>query len=389
MSEPYAAGDPGRRPRSPRRKAVLAAVWVLVGAVILGGAGLTYLYFRLNGNLTSVDLDAKLGGDRPEDLPGGSTDILVLGSDSRAGENAKYGGGGGGGGARSDTAMIVHVYEDRKRASIVSIPRDTLVDRPTCQRDDGGTAPAAERAMFNESYSVGGPACTVKTVEKMTGVRMDHFVEVDFSGFKRLIDQLGGVEITTRQDIDDPDSHLDLKAGRHTLDGEQALGLVRTRKGVGDGSDLGRIELQQVFVRALVQQASQVDLLTSPGKLIGLADTATKSITTDDGLGSVNELRRLAESLGDIGPDDMQMVTLPVTYDEQDGNRVVPLEKESAQVWKALKADRPIPRSALKDGLGEQTDRDRVVTAPPPRGGNLAEIAPPGNGMQAAAPPAE
>ncbi|WP_407561216.1 LCP family protein [Streptomyces sp. 184] len=381
MAEPYAAGDPGRRPRSPRRKAVLAAVWVLVGAVILGGAGLGYLYFRLNGNLTSVDLDAKLGGDRPKDLPGGSMDILVLGSDSRAGENAKYGRDGGG--ARSDTAMIVHVYEDRKRASVVSIPRDTLVDRPECRREDGDTAPAAERAMFNESYSVGGPACTVKTVEKMTGVRMDHFVEVDFSGFKRMVDQLGGVEITTREDIDDPDSHLDLKAGTHTLDGEQALGLVRTRKGVGDGSDLGRIELQQVFVKALVQQVGEVDLLTSPAKLIGLADTATKSITTDKDLGSVNELRRLAESLGDIGPDDMQMVTLPVTFDAQDRNRVVPLEKESAQVWEALRADRPIPRSALKDTAGGQPGSDRVVTAPPPGPGDLAEVAP-GSGAQAA-----
>jgi LCP family protein required for cell wall assembly len=376
MAEPYAAGDPGRRPRSPRRKAVLAAVWVLVGAVVLGGAGLTYLYFRLNGNLTSVDLDAKLGGDRPKDLPGGSMDILVLGSDSRAGENAKYGRDGGG--ARSDTAMIVHVYEDRKRASVVSIPRDTLVDRPECERDDGDTAPAAERAMFNESYSVGGPACTVKTVEKMTGVRMDHFVEVDFSGFKRLIDQLGGVEVTTRQDIDDPDSRLDLKAGTHTLNGEQALGLVRTRKGVGDGSDLGRIELQQVFVKALVQRVGEIDLLTSPAKLIGLADTATRSITTDEDLGSVNELRRLAESLGDIGPDDMQMVTLPVTYDAADRNRVVPLEKESAQVWQALRGDRAIPESALKDTAGAQAGRDRVVTAPPAGPDELAEVAPRG-----------
>lgn len=383
MAEPYAAGDPGRRPRSPRRKAVLAAVWVLVGAVVLGGAGLTYLYFRLNGNLTSVDLDAKLGGDRPKDLPGGSMDVLVLGSDSRAGENAKYGRDGGG--ARSDTAMIVHVYEDRKRASVVSIPRDTLVDRPECEREGGGTAPAVERAMFNESYSVGGPACTVKTVEKMTGVRMDHFVEVDFSGFKRLIDQLGGVEITTRQDIDDPDSHLDLKAGTHTLDGEQALGLVRTRKGVGDGSDLGRIELQQVFVKALVQRVGEIDLLTSPTKLIGLADTATRSITTDEDLGSVNELRRLAESLGDIGPADMQMVTLPVTFDAQDRNRVVPLEKESEQVWQALKGDRPIPESALKDTAGGQAGRDRVVTAPPTGPAELAEVAPgAGGGVRAA-----
>lgn len=236
----------GRRRRlDTRRRRILKAVaWTAAAVLVLGGTGLGFAYFKLDGNISGVDLDARLGGDRPGDTPNGSMDILVLGSDSRSGANGEYGGAGEAG-ARSDTAMVVHVNKAHDKASVVSIPRDTIVERPACVRDDGGGTAPAQRAMFNSAYETGGPACTVKTVEKMSGVRMDHFAEVDFAGFKKLIDDLGGVEVTTKKPIRDPDSRLDLEAGHHKLSGEQSLGLVRTRHGVGDGSDLGRIQLQQ------------------------------------------------------------------------------------------------------------------------------------------------
>lgn len=352
-------GPDGRRPRSRRRKALLITVCVLVAVVLLGGAGITFVYFKLNGNISSIDVDARIGPrNRPADLPNGSMDVLVLGSDSRAGKNSEYGRGGG---ARSDTAMIVHIYEDRKRASVVSIPRDTLVDRPACPKNGGGTAPPAKRSMFNEAYSVGGPACSVKTVEAMTGIRMDHFIEIDFTGFKNIIDELGGVEITTKKAIDDPDSHLKLEPGTHTLDGEQSLGLVRTRKGIGDGSDLGRIHLQQAFVRALVKQVEEINLLTSWPQLYRIADTATKSVTTDDDMASVGELTSLARSLSEIDSEDLRMVTLPVTFDPADPNRVVPMERNADRVWQALKEDKPIPESALEGSLSDGRDPDGVI----------------------------
>ena len=118
--------------------------------------------------------------------------------------------------------------------------------------------------MFNSAYSTGGAACAVKTVESITGIRMDHYLEVDFSGFEKLIDELGGVKVTTTKAIDDTESHLNLKAGTHTLNGEQALGLVRTRHGVGDGSDLGRIQLQQAFIKALINQVKSVGVFDEP-----------------------------------------------------------------------------------------------------------------------------
>ncbi|MGX1117953.1 LCP family protein required for cell wall assembly [Streptomyces ambofaciens] len=337
-----------RKPTAKRRKALLVAAWSAAGIVVLGGTGAGVLYFKLNGNLTSVDIDQALGADRPEKTDNGSQNILVLGSDTRSGGNKKLGGGTDDGTARSDTAMIVHVYKGHKKASVVSIPRDTLIDRPDCTDTDGGEHPAADDVMFNSAYSTGGAACAVKTVESISGLRMDHYLEVDFSGFQNLIDDLGGVEVTTTEDIKDPDSHLDLTAGTHRLDGEQALGLVRTRHGVGDGSDLGRIQLQQAFVKALVDQVKDVGLLGNPKKLYDIADTATKTVTTDSDLGSVNSLMSFASGLKSIGPDKMHMVTMPVLYDPADANRVLVEKDKAQQVWTALRNDRPIPESATE-----------------------------------------
>ncbi|WP_328562694.1 LCP family protein [Streptomyces coelicoflavus] len=337
-----------RRPRTGRRKALLVAAWSAAGIVVLGGTGAGVLYFKLNGNLTSVDIDQALGANRPKKADNGSENILVLGSDTRSGGNRKLGGGTDDGTARSDTAMIVHVYKGHKKASVVSIPRDTLIDRPDCTDTDGNDHPAAEGVMFNSAYSTGGAACAVKTVESVSGLRMDHYLEVDFSGFQHLVDDLGGVRVTTTEDIKDPDSHLDLQAGTHRLDGEQALGLVRTRHGVGDGSDLGRIQLQQAFVKALVNQVKDIGLLGNPKKLYDIADTATKTVTTDSDLGSVNSLMSFASGLKGIGPDKMHMVTMPVIYDPADANRVLVEKDKAQQVWTALKNDRPIPESATE-----------------------------------------
>jgi LCP family protein required for cell wall assembly len=356
-------GATGRR-RAPRKrhKGLIVTAWTAAGIVVLGGAGMGYVYFKLNGNLKSVDIDQALGTDRPKAADNGSENILVLGSDTRSGSNKKLGGGTDDGSARSDTAMIVHVHKGHKKASVVSIPRDTLIDRPACTDAQGDEHPAARNAMFNSAYSTGGAACAVKTVESLTGLRMDHYLEVDFAGFQKLIDDLGGVEITTTKSIDDPDSHLKLKAGTHRLDGEQALGLVRTRHGVGDGSDLGRIQLQQAFIKALVNQVKDVGVFTNPKKLLDLAETATRTVTTDSDLGSVNKLASFAGGLQGISPSGMHMVTMPVVYDPADPNRVLLQKKKADQVWKALADDRPIPKSATS---GSATGEAKgVVSAP-------------------------
>nr|WSX49773.1 LCP family protein [Streptomyces sp. NBC_00974] len=350
----------GRRRPAGRRRAVAIAAWTAAGVVFLGGGGLGYVYFKLNGNLKTVDIDAALGADRPQNVDNGSMDILVLGSDSRGGANGEYGQDDGGS-ARSDTAMIVHLNEGHTRANVISIPRDTLVTRPACKTPTGESDPGGRRVMFNESYTAGGAACAVATVEKMSGIRMDHYLEVDFTGFKKIIDNLGGVEVTTTKPIKDDFSHLDLAAGTNKLDGEQALGLVRTRKSVGDGGDLGRIQLQQAFIKALLQQVKGIGIFDNPKRMLDLADTATKAITTDKPLGDVKSLMSFAQSLQGISPENMQMITLPVVPDVRDPNRVVALAQESQMVWDALLADRDIPAEATAGSAGDKGSAGGIV----------------------------
>lgn len=326
--------------------------WILLSllVIVLAAGGTGWWYFEhLNGNIKGVDINKALGKDRPEKAAAASnaTNLLVLGSDSRAGDNGKLDAGNVSG-ARSDTALLVHIPEGRRQAVAVSIPRDTLIDRPECVKQDGGTLPAAHRVMFNSVYSVAGPACVVKTVEKMSDVRIDHMMEIDFAGFKGLVDAIGGVTVTTDEDIHDSKSGFDLTKGTHKLDGTDSLKFVRTRYGHGDGSDLGRIGLQQQFMLALLSEIKKQDLLGSPTKAVKIANSATKALTTDEDLASITSLAEFARSMRGIDPNTMDTIMLPVAYDKQDPNRVVPAQPQAGQLWKAVREDGEIPESAKK-----------------------------------------
>ncbi|MEU0136726.1 LCP family protein [Streptomyces sp. NPDC006296] len=339
----------GRRKERGRHRGLKITFLVLLVLLLAGGGGAYWMYQDLDRNITGVDIDKALGGDRPEKLPTTGQNLLVLGSDSRAGaENQELGGGGAVGGARSDTALVVHIPEGRSGAVAVSVPRDTLVTRPECTAADGSTRASAERVMFNSVYSQVGPACVVKTVEKMSGVRIDHYLEIDFAGFKELVDAIGGVTVTVEEPIRDPASGLDLAAGTHRLDGDRSLAFVRTRHGVGDGSDLGRIGLQQQFLLALLTEIKSQDLLGSPATTYRIARSATESLTTDEGLASLTSLSRFARSMNGVDPSTMETVMLPVAYDRQDPNRVVAAEPQAGTLWKAIRSDGTIPESAKR-----------------------------------------
>ncbi|MEU6382509.1 LCP family protein [Streptomyces bauhiniae] len=343
---PVGPGNHRTAERRPRRRLRWIGGGVLVLAV--AAAGVSYaLYSQLDGNITGVDLDRSLGDDRPAKLPTSGQNVLVLGSDSRAGANAGLNTGHVAG-ARSDTALVIHIPEGRKQAVAVSIPRDTLVTRPECAKDDGTKLPRANRVMFNSVYSAAGPACVVKTVEQMSGVRLDHFVEIDFAGFKGLVDAIGGVPVTVDRDIHDSSSGLDLAAGTHRLNGTQALQFVRTRHGIGDGSDLGRIGMQQKFLMALLAEIKKQDLMGSPTKAYAVADDLTTALTTDSGLASLTKLAEFSRSMNGVDTSTMETIMLPVQYDTQDPNRVVAAEPQAKQLWTALRSDGTIPESAKK-----------------------------------------
>lgn len=339
-----------KKKRSRRRRVLWGVAWTLL-VVLLAAAGLgTYAYTHLQSNLTTVNINQALGPDRPKALPAGAQDILILGSDSRAGSNAAAAGESSGAvaGARSDTAMVVHLPAGRKAATVISIPRDTLVDRPACTTADGRHVPAARQVMFNSIFSTGGVACTIKAVETITGLRMDHFVEIDFSGFKNLVDALGGVQIHLQTPIDDSQDNLHIPAGTTTLDGTTALKFVRTRYGIGDGSDLGRIQLQQKFLLSVLTQIQKEKSLSNPLKLYDIANAATKSITTDSGLGKLTKLLTFAKSLRGLNSSGLETIQLPVVYDPANPNRVLPSESQDQAIWLALRDGTPIPASAKK-----------------------------------------
>lgn len=337
--------------RTGRRARVLKITGLsLAGLLVLGAGAAGWAYWHLSDNISSVDINGALGDDRPARArttpspgvtevppPTESLNILVLGSDSRSGEENQELGGGEDGGARSDTAMVVHLDAGRTTATVVSIPRDTLVDRPSCPLPDGESTRPVSGAMFNTAYEVGGPVCAVKTVEALTDVRMDHYIEIDFAGFARLVDALGGVTVTTEEDIDDERSHLTLEAGTHHLDGTDALALARTRYGIGGGSDLDRIELQHRLVKALLEQIGRQDLLTDPAHLYEVADAVTGSLTADTGLDSLGELTRFGQSLRGLLSDGVTTLTMPVLPAPWDRNRVVADEPEAGELWASLR----------------------------------------------------
>jgi LCP family protein required for cell wall assembly len=289
--------------------AVSGAAVVIAAGVVAGGS-----YWRLESNLETVDLTGEIGTARPPSTPGRPLNVLLIGKDD----------------GRSDTAMVVQLNASADQARVVSIPRDTMVPRPRC-----GDHPPATIAMFNSAFATGGAACTVATVEQMSGIRIDHFVQIDFNGFRDVVDRLGGIEITVPEAIDDEKSGLHVPAGPTTLDGTQALAFVRTRYSIGDGSDLNRIKNQQLFMRALSEKLTNENWLADPQKTFSLADILTKSIVTDEEIGSISKLADLASELTALKPESITYVTLPTETYLPDPNRVQPRQPEADALWRA------------------------------------------------------
>ncbi|REK85675.1 LytR family transcriptional regulator [Streptomyces inhibens] len=303
-----------------RRGRILAWTGGVVGVLLLGTAGVgVWAYIQLDGNIQGADIE--VDGDRPANLSPGSKNILLVGSDSRAGANAKYGKGLTT--MQSDTLMVLHIAANRKWATALSFPRDSWVKIPACTRGNG-TKSTPHSFKINEAFSIGGDtgevgkaaACTIKTVEQNTGLRIDNFASIDFQGFKGMVNALDGIEVCPKHAIHDKKAHLDLEAGCQTVRDEKALGYVRTRYSVGDGSDLGRIGRQQEFMKALGKKAQEK--LTSPGALYDFLTAATKSIKTDKDLDSLNALTSLASTVKDIPSDRLTFVTVPNYYREAD-----------------------------------------------------------------------
>ncbi|MGW7051718.1 LCP family glycopolymer transferase [Streptomyces sp. NPDC054887] len=321
--------------------------WTAIGAsfALLVAAGIGWwLYRTLDGNITTDTTAAaeleEYEKERPTPIALDAQNILLIGSDTRSGKgNSKYGADEGT--QRSDTTILLHLAGDRGSATAVSLPRDLMVEVPSCRKPDGKRT-GKQLTQFNSAFELGGTACTIRTVEKLTGIRVDHHMVVDFAGFKGMVDAVHGVEICLKEPIDDDDALLRLDKGRQKLNGEQALGFVRARKSIGDGSDTERMERQQRFLGALVNKVQSNGVLLNPTRLYPVLDAATKSLTTDPGLDSLKDLYNLVRGMRNIPTDQVQFMTVPRQPYRQDPNRDELVEPDASRLFKQLREDAPV-----------------------------------------------
>jgi LCP family protein required for cell wall assembly len=351
-----AAGG-GRRKGEVKVRHTVAKVVTATLVVIALVTGLTvvFLYRHYNGNLDAEDLTKAIGTQSAEErrkwpAPSGPINILVMGSDNRdaPGDHVDNLTGIG---QRSDTTILLHLSADRSRAYGVSIPRDSVVDRPSCLDNSGKPiSDAVTGAMWNDAFNVGGPACTIRQFQELTHVPVSHWIVVDFAGFKSMVDALGGVEVCLPHAVNDPIGHITLPAGTHKFSGDQALDYVRERHDLGNGSDIGRMKRQQAFIASMAHQAISANMLARPLSMLKFLDAATKSIHLDEGIGSLAKIAGLGYKFRHIGLDKIQFVTTPWEVDPSDPNRVV-WAPEAKTLWDDIRLDKPLPRSLLSGSV--------------------------------------
>ncbi|WP_062467057.1 LCP family protein [Demequina maris] len=359
-------------------RSVAAVLCAVLGFVLVYASTVVAQVDRtLGSNARDVD---DLMGDRPErpadEDAGEALNILLMGSDVRTGSNGTIGGGADIGGMRNDTTMLMHVSADRTRIEVVSIPRDAQVEIPECSYTDGSTVPATY-GDFNIAFANGGAngdageaaACTIKTVEQMSGVRIDHYAVVDFQGFIDMVDALGGVPMCIPERIVSDKAHLELDAGPQVLDGETALAYARLRtaeEGDVSGSDLQRITRQQQLLEQVAATVFSKNLLTDTDELTAFLRAAAESLTMDPELADTTYLVGLAYSVRNLTTDDITFTTVPWAYTEDLLN--VEIQPEAEDLWDDIANDRAISvtttgdaSSAWDDGKKKDTDSSSPV----------------------------
>lgn len=324
------------RPVSRKTVPLWAGVLLALVGVLVAATG--QLLVRLSGNIAVIDTgDALRPATAPIERaqPKTAITIALLGSDTRDGQGRGFGTAEG---ARSDTTMVLHVNAERTAAAVLSIPRDLWVDIPACRQADGSWS-EPQTTRFNAAFTVGGPACTVRTLTELLGMSIQHVAVVDFRGFKTIIDALGGVEICLSEPANDPKSKLKLPAGRQWVTGDDALAFVRARKTLGNGSDIGRIDRQKMFLASIARTAESTGLITDPVRLFKVLDAATKALSTDRELASVTALGNLARDMAKVGAGNIQFLTIPwLPRPEDGGNTVIVDEDQAAPILQALRA---------------------------------------------------
>lgn len=337
-----------KSPRAIRIFTILSISIVAISAISWAGLG------RITAAIPKID--AFDGLDNRPKKESSAVNYLVVGSDTREGlsraeiKRLKVGGTEVAAGKRSDTMLLIHISKKRDKAAIISIPRDSYALIPEHTSSQGKIIPATH-SKINSAFNWGGAPLLIDTFEQMSGLRIDHYIEVNFVGFVRMVDALGGVEICTKKDIDDPKSHLVLPAGRHILDGVDSLKYVRTRQFDGLG-DLGRMKRQQEFAGAMLRKATSAGVLLNPVTMVDFINSALASVVTDKGLNQ-GDLLTLGKQLRNLSASNVRTLTIPLKYYNYSKNGV-----SAAVLWDPVLAPELFERIKNDDALLDKVKAD-------------------------------
>ena len=354
----------GRLKRSSAVKSV--AKFIAAGLAVVLVSGVSVAAIATYDVASNVQADVHLDNETEGPLPAigaidGGVNMLIVGSDSRKGQDAVFGPEDSTGDL-NDVTMLLHISEDHTNASVISFPRDMFVPIPSCNKVDGsGSYNAMSRQKINTTLTYGGLACTVSTVEKLTGLSIPFAAEVQFSGVMAMSTAVGGVPVCVADPIEDEYTGTFLTAGEHTLEGFEALQFLRTRHGVGDGSDLTRINNQQLFMSSLVRTIKSADTLSDPTKVFSLAKAVTSNMQLSASLNNVSVIASIAVALKDIDLSKVVFAQVPTNYVE---GGVAPSQPAFENMFTAVAADESIQLSG-KTGSGTVVDPNAPVTAEP------------------------
>jgi LCP family protein required for cell wall assembly len=366
------APRPSRRPHYTLGQRIAAWTSTVMVSVLVAGALVAYAKYRADwDSIQRVNVEGLVGNQPPK--LNNAENILLIGSDTRLHQHGIGGTTATIQGARSDTLMLLHVSPGHHDVSVMTVPRETVVPVIGCKPSDGTQGQTAEPGqvqLINAALNSGGPACTWKTFEDVTHIHVDHFIELDFTGFENIINDLGGVEVCLPFAVDDSVSGLNLPKGQQHISGTQALAFWRTREDLGFGSDTQRIQRQQFFMAALVQGIEHSGLLNSPAKIPGIISDAADAMTTDTGLDQ-NAMLQIAESMRGLNSGSVQFVTAPNVADPQNNANVVFQQPQADELFTAIAHDNAVPKAAKKPAKGKKPKTSVVAATTTPSNVNV------------------
>jgi LCP family protein required for cell wall assembly len=338
--------------------------------LVSGGAVLAYAAVDLTQSFTADAVDLKGQPAVPPDLGElkGGVNMLLVGTDECEPDFAQYFGdrcaGDDAEGNLNDVNMLVHISDSPRRVTVISFPRDLMAPMPSCTDKDGNESYASDYRQINSAYLYGGLSCVVQTVSELSGLDIPFAAKVSFGGVINITDAIGGVDVCIANGIKDRYTGIDWPAGMRTVKGLDALQFLRTRHGVGDGGDLGRISNQQQYMSRLANKLKSEDVLSNPATLYKLASTALRNVDPSTSLTNPLTLVQIASAVKDVPFSEIVFIQYPTYTDPSNANRVVPDREDAETLWAALAANQPLELSGnLSDGDGVVVD-DNATPVP-------------------------